>query len=78
MRMPVAHCDVDLVVAGFAEGHQIAAIVGAALADGDDVMNLFHQGHATFLVTHLAERMLLRISIPDPFPSAAVLPVDIG
>ena len=41
-------------------------------------MNFVHQRNATFSQAHLAERMLGGVSVPDPLPGAAVLPVHIG
>ena len=61
-----------------AERHEIALIVCAAPADWDDVVDLIHQRHATFLVAHLTERMLGSIAVSDPLPGTAVLPVHIG
>lgn len=77
MRMPIAHLNVDLVVARTAEGHEVAAIVCAAFTDRDDVVHLFHERDPSFCQTPLAKRMLRSIAIPDPFPGTTVLPVHI-
>ena len=71
--MPVAHLNVNLVVAGTAEGHEVAPLMRSAFADRKDMVYLVHQRATAFLVTHLTERMLPGIPIPDSFPGPSVL-----
>ena len=75
--MPVAHLDVDLVMARTAKGHEVAALMRTAFADRDDVMYLFHECDPAFCQASLTKRMLRCIAIPDPFPGASVLPVHV-
>ena len=78
MRVPVTHLKMNPVMARTAKRHEVATLMCATLADGDDVMNLIHQSDAAFPVAPLTERMLRSIPIPDTFPGTAVLPVYIG
>ncbi len=50
----------------------------SAFADRKDMVYLVHQRETAFLVTHLTERVLLGIPIPDPFPGSPVFFVYIG
>ena len=50
----------------------------SAFADRQDMVYLVHQREAAFLVTHLTERVLPGIPIPDSFPGPSVLFMDIG
>ena len=66
------------VVARTADGHEILPVMSASARHREDVMNFVHQRNAAFSQAHLAERMLGGVSVPDPLPGAAVLPVHIG
>jgi len=76
--LSVAEVVVDLGVAGLTETHQVVPCVSAAFGNGQNVVNFLYRSQPTFLETHLAEGMLRRIAVTDPFPRSAVLAVDIG
>ena len=56
--VPISHLQMDFVVAGAAKRHEVGAVVCAATRNGQDMMDLFHQGQAAFFQTLLTERML--------------------
>jgi len=65
-------------MATLAQAHEVILIVGAAFADGKDVVNLFDCDVLAILQAALTERVLVNVSISDPFPCAAVGAVHIG
>lgn len=71
--LSVSHFMMYLVMAGTAEGHEVVPLMRSAFADRKDMVYLVHQREATFLVTHLTERVLPSIPIPDSFPGPSVL-----
>ena len=59
-------------MAGLAQCDEIAAVVGAALGQGQLVMNLFGLNVASFLQTQFAQRMGGGIAVADAFPGSTV------
>ena len=78
MRMPVAHLNVNLVMAGTAERHEVVPLMRSAFTDRKYMVHLVHQHEAAFPVTHLTERMLSGIPISDSFPGPPILFVYVG
>ena len=76
--VPIAHLDMDFVVAAPAQAHEVRPVMSPAFADGQDVMDLVHQDSTAFFEATFAQRMLLRVAVPDPLPNASVLPVHVG
>jgi hypothetical protein len=62
----------NLLMARPAETHEVRLIIGAALREGNNVMDFLDGDVASFLQTHLAERMLVNVTITDAFPCATV------
>ena len=65
MHVSVAHLQVNFVMTGPAERHEIAALMRSALGHRKNVVHLLHQGHTTFFQTHLTQRMLGSITVAD-------------
>ena len=65
-------------MAALAQAHEVALIMGAAFADGKNVVNLFHRNILTLHKATLAEWVLMNVTVADTFPCAAVGTVHIG
>ena len=78
MRVPVAHLNVDFVVTGSTERHEILFVVTATAGNGENVMDLFHQRDTSFLQTHFTERVLGGITVADAFPRASIGFIHVG
>ena len=72
MRMSVPKFQMDFVVAGTAQGHEVPGVVRSALGDGQDVVDLLRQRGASLLQTLLAQRMRRRVPLSYPPPRSAV------
>ena len=57
---------------GYAERHQVALIVRAAVGERLDVMDKRRENVSALLFTLLAERMPRQVSISNPAPYAAI------
>lgn len=55
MRVAISQLQMDFVVAGAAEGHEVGALVCPSARNRDDMVDLFHQGHTAFLQTLLTQ-----------------------
>ena len=71
--MPVAHLNMYLIMAGAAQAHQIAPVVCAASAYGEDMMDFFCRNGSAILQAHFAKGMSRGIAVTDPLPGSAVL-----
>ena len=78
MRVPIAHLNVDLIVAGSTEGHEILFVVATTARNREDVMYLLHQRDMPFHQTHFTERVLRGVTAADAFPRAAIGFIHVG
>ena len=76
--LSVTNVVMNFRVAGLAQAHEVVPCVGAAFGNGQDVVNFLYRSQPAFPQTHLTERMLRRVSVPDALPRSAVLAVDVG
>ena len=57
---------------GYAERHQVALIVRAAVGERSNMMHKRREDVSALLFTHLTERMPCQVSISNPAPCAAI------
>ena len=75
--MPVAHLDVDLIMAASAQGHEVFCCMRPATGDRELVVYLFGGCHTSFSITALAVGVRLIILISNAFPFATVFLFDV-
>ena len=68
----VSSLRMDLCMTRGTKGHQVRSCMRSAFGKRNDVVDLFHRDHLSFLKAVLAERMLLGVAVPDPFPCSPV------
>lgn len=60
------------LMTGYAERHQVALIVRAAVGERSNMMHKRRKDVSALLFTHLTERMPRQVSISNPAPRAAI------
>jgi len=60
------------LMTGYAERHQVALIVRAAVSERSNMMHKRRKDVSALLFTHLTERMPRQVSISNPAPCAAI------
>ena len=60
------------LMTGYAERHQVALIVRAAIGERSNMMHKRRKDVSALLFTHLTERMPRQVSISNPAPYAAI------
>ena len=61
-----------LIVARFADGHEVAFGIGPASVDWQNVMHFLNGSDSSFLQAAFAERMFLDVPVSDSLPLASV------
>ena len=74
-RMPVTKFDMNLIVAGLANRHEVAFGIGSAPVDRNDVMDFLNWRYSSFFQAAFAKGMIPYIPVPDSLPLTPVLPV---
>jgi len=68
---------VYLVVARLAQTHEVNPCMGAAFADGNDVVDFIHRGQPSFGKTPFTQWVSRCVTVTHSLPRSAILPVDI-
>lgn len=72
----VSHLVVDLVVAGSAQGHEVGILMGSALRNRNDMMDLIHHRNPSFPVALLTVRIQCGMPVPCFLPGCAIFLFD--
>ena len=74
----VTHVNSDSRVARFAKSHKIAHIIAASTREWKNVVHLFGRRQLDLLLTFLADRVGLDVTVADALPRTAVAFVGLG
>ena len=78
MCAPIAHLDMNFVVAGAAEGDKVRSLTCTAVSQRKDVMHFLCGLDNTVHQALLAQRVGFYLSVTDSFPRSAVCILIIG
>lgn len=73
--MSIAQFDMNLIVTGLADRHEVAFGIGSAPVDWQYVVHFLNWRDSPFFQAAFAKGMFLDIPIPDSLPLTPVLPV---